>query len=149
MLTEESLSQFYGGTQDYHLFNNMSRNVVATDGAMHVAKEGGAYWLLEAIASHIVTNPKLRSGRLGEMQFWRLESTPIPPTPQHKVIGLAPAETGRKEWKLTCREDDGIKPAVTQEIEWSDFPLNKIDLWVAPSQLGDKMVWVIYLPIEH
>ena len=73
MLTVADLNQFTG-TMSYHLFNGMFRNFVATDGAMHVAKEGGAYWLLEAIASHIATNSKLRSGPLAEIQFWKLES---------------------------------------------------------------------------
>lgn len=145
MLTQESLSQFSGGTGNYHLFNRMFRNVVATDGVMHVAEAGGAYWLLEAIASHIATNSKLRSGSLGEMQFWRLESRE--PAKQ-KVYGLGP-KSDRKEWVLTCREDDGIKPAVTQVIEFSDFPMDKIDIWAAPSQIGDRMVFVLYLPCEH
>ncbi len=31
-------------------------------------------------------------------------------------------------WELTCREDAGKKPLVTQSIEFSDFPLAYIKI---------------------
>lgn len=138
MLTVADLNQFTG-TMNYHLFNGMFRNFVATDGAMHVAKEGGAFWLLEAIASHIATNNKLRSGPLAEIQFWKLES---------RILKSGPNK-GSKRWTLACRADSDLPPVVMQNIEYSDFPLDSIELWVAPSYLGDRKVWVIYLPSEH
>ncbi len=138
MLTVADLNQFTG-TMNYRLFNGMFRNFVATDGAMHVAKEGEAFWLLEAIASHIATNSKLRTGPLAEIQFWRLESRTLKSGPNK----------GKKRWALSCRADSDLPPVVTQNIEYSDFPLDSIDLWVAPTYLGDRKVWVIYLPSEH
>ena len=138
MLTQANLNQFTG-TEGYHLFNGMFRNFVATDGTIHVAKEAGAFWLLEAIASHIATNGKLRVGPLADMQFWKLES---------KTLKSGPNK-GSKRWELSCRMDSDMPPVVTQKIEFSDFPLDSIDLWVAPSMMGDRKVWVIYLPSEH
>jgi hypothetical protein len=140
-LDQSTLAQFTG-TEQYHRFNGMFRRVVATDGCMYVAQNGGgsgAFWLLEAIASHIVTNAKLRRGRLAELQFWKLESHTITRGPNK----------GRKDWKLTCREDSDVPPAVTQNIPYSDFDLDSIDIWAAPSQVGGENVWVLYLPSEH
>ena len=138
MLTTADLNQFTG-TNGYHLFNAMFRRIVATDGAIHVAKTAGAYWLLEAIASHIMTNPKVRTGPLAELQFWKLES---------KTLQRGPNK-GSKRWELSCRADSDLPPVVTQKIEYSDFPLDSIDLWVAPSEIDGQRVWVIYLPSEH
>jgi hypothetical protein len=138
MLTTADLNQFTG-TESYHQFNWLYRNFVATDGAIYVAKEGGAYWLLEAIASHIATNAKLRVGMLAEIQFWKLRSRTLKSGPNK----------GQKRWELSCHADSDMPPVVTQKIEHSDFPLDSIDLWVAPSQMGDRKVWVIYLPSEH
>jgi hypothetical protein len=45
---------------------------------------------------------------------------------------------------VTWREDSDIPPA-TQEIEYTDFPLNGIDLWVE----NDGEHRVILLPSEN
>jgi hypothetical protein len=47
-LSEHELSQFTGSENWYR--HGVNRNVVLTDSAKHVADEGGAYWLLDAIA---------------------------------------------------------------------------------------------------
>ena len=92
--------------------------MVLTDGAKFVADNGGtsgAYWLMDAIASH---QPKaLKDERLREIQFWKLTVT---------------EKDGRKSAVLTCRADSGEKPAITQRIEYTDFDLPEIDLWVGP-----------------
>jgi hypothetical protein len=44
-------------------------------------------------------------------------------------------------WRLTCREDTGNKPLISQSIEFSDFPLEYIKIWVI-----DK---VALLPSEY
>jgi hypothetical protein len=47
-LSERDLSQFTGSENWYR--HGINRNILFTDGAKHVADEGGAYWLLDAIA---------------------------------------------------------------------------------------------------
>ena len=46
---------------------------------------------------------------------------------------------------LTCRADSGVKPAVTQRLDYTDFDLPEIDLWAEYN--GEY--WVICLPQEH
>ena len=110
----------------------MFPRMVLTDGTKFVADNGGrhgAYWLMDAIASH---QPKaLKNEMLRDIQFWT----------------LAVAEKdGRKSAVLTCRADSGEKPVITQKIEYTDFDLPKIDLWVEPL---DENTYVILLPCEH
>ena len=48
-LNESDLSQFTGSEQ---LFDHWTRSLRYTDGVSHVAQHGGAYWLIDAIASY-------------------------------------------------------------------------------------------------
>jgi hypothetical protein len=84
---------------------------------------------MDAIASH--QRKVLKDERLREIQFWRLE---------------VEEKDGRKSAVLTCRADSGEKPAVTQRIDYTDFDLPEIDLWVEPL---DEETYVILLPNEH
>lgn len=114
------LSQFYG-TENY--YQHFLRQFVYTDGVHFLAEQCGAYWLIDAIASY---QPKLKKKpRLRDMQFW-------------KIV----AKDGKAV--LTCREDSGYKPAVTQDIESTDFPDTGdkgLELWVENE--------VLYLPSER
>jgi len=44
-------------------------------------------------------------------------------------------------WLLTCREDTGKRPLISQAIKFSDFPLDYIKIW-----LIDK---IALLPSEY
>ena len=46
------LQNFYG-TENYHKWSALFRNFVLTDGAKYIAEACGAYWLMDAIASHV------------------------------------------------------------------------------------------------
>jgi hypothetical protein len=127
MLSETDLMQFTG-TDEYHRWSILFRNVVLTDGAKFVADNGGghgAYWLMDAIASYQPRLRKHRDVRLQEIQFWNLA-----------------VKDG--QGILTCRADSGEKPVITQRIDYTDFD-RSIDLWVEPSD----DLWVILLPSEH
>lgn len=108
----------FTGTENYHRWSILSR-MVLTDGAKSLAEEAGAYWLMDAIASH---QPKaLRDPKLQEIQFWKLK-----------------AKDGKAV--LTCERDtDDV--AITQRIAFTDFPMDEVKLWV---QNG-----VIMLPSEY
>lgn len=128
-LTHAELRQFTGDLERYrHSFN---RRVIYTPGVQHLAERAGAYWLIDLIASYMggpeLTAATQSDGRLGDMQFWRLD-----------VSEDGPAVA-------TCRADSDAKPVITQTIEFTDFPLDHIDIWAA----FDGEHWTIYLPSEH
>jgi hypothetical protein len=123
------LQQFTGDDVRYaHLLN---RRVIYTPGVRHVAEAGQAYWLIDAIASHIGAPPMRRAiardERIDWMHFWTL-----------KVRSDRSAA-------LTARADKGERPFVRQSIVYTDFPLDRIDIWAA----FDGAHWTLYLPSEH
>jgi hypothetical protein len=90
-----------------------------------LAEKAGAVWLIDAIASH---QPKvLRNKMLQEFQLWTLK-------------------VKDKTAVLTCQEDTGTKNIVKQEIEYTDFPLEEITLYVEPMGNGQ---FCLLLPSEH
>ena len=128
---QSQLNQFTG-TDGYTRWSLLFPRMVLTDGAKFVADNGGghgSYWLMDAIASH---QPKaMRNEMLRDIQFWTLEVA---------------EKDGRKSAVLTCRTDSGEEPFITQEFDYTDFDLEKIDLWVEPL---DESTYVILLPSEH
>lgn len=113
-----NLNQFTGG-ETYHV--NPIGKMRYTEGVQYLAENGDCYWLIDAIASY---QPKLMKIETFQyMQFWELKVN------------------ADKSCVLTCREDSGIEPVVRQEIEYTDFPLAEIKLWVEQG--------VLILPSEH
>lgn len=98
-----------------------------TDGVKYLADTANCYWLLDAIASYQSELDKHADPRLHEMQIWKLEVH------------------ADESASLICRADADIPPAVAQEIEWTDFPLPEIQIWVAV-QDGQR---VALLPSEY
>ena len=128
-LTHDELRQFTGDLERYR--HPLNRRVIYTPGIRQLAERGGAHWLIDAIASYIGTPVMSRAiaedERLGSLQFWRLE-----------VREDRSAE-------LVCRADSGVKPAIVQAIEYTDFLLKYIDVWAG----FDGEHWTLYLPSEH
>lgn len=112
------LNQFTGG-DDYHV--NPIGRMKYTEGVQYLAENAEAYWLIDAIASYQPQLLKVETFRY--LQFWELKVNPD------------------RSCLLTCREDSGIEPAVEQKIEFTDFPLPGIKLWVEHG--------VLILPSEH
>ena len=108
------LNQFTG-TERYYLHFSDFRY---TDGIKQLAEKAEAYWLIDVIASY-QSEPKVKSLSI---QFWRLN-------------------VADKKATIICQEDTGIKPVVTQKIEYTDFPEGEIMLYV---QNG-----VLFLPSEY
>jgi len=117
---KRNLSEFHG-TSEYHkhLFPGKSP-ILLTDGCKYVREVCKAYWLFDAILSY--QQDKILKGI--NFQIWELTQL-------------------RKDltWLLTCREDTGRKPIISQLIEYSDFPIDNIKIWVI-----DK---VAILPSEY
>ncbi|WP_193200758.1 DUF6876 family protein [Nostoc sp. MG11] len=90
-----------------------------TEGVKHLADSVQCYWLLDAIGSYqyqLQSNPRLR-----EFQVWRL---------------VVENESGI----LICEEDTD-KEVLRQEIDYTNFPLPEISLYLAQK--------VLMLPSEY
>jgi hypothetical protein len=117
------LNQFYG-TNGYTRWSPLFRNHVLTDGAKFLADKAEAYWLMDAIASYHAEC--MKDEMLQGMQFWTLK-----------------VEDG--VGKLICERDtDDV--AFSQDIPYTDFPIDEIKLYCAPL---DEKHYVIMLPSEY
>jgi hypothetical protein len=117
-LDREDLIQFAGGTSHYYR-HGLNRKILFTDGAKHVADEGGAYWLLDIIAISQLHDKRLRRQ---PFQVWGLAVQP-------------------DSWATLTVEDGNFNVLLTQRIAFTDFPGAGITLWFSNN--------VIYLPVEH
>jgi hypothetical protein len=119
------LANFYG-TENWHRFSPLFRKHLLTDGVKWLADNANCYWLMDAICSYHSKCMKDPKGMLQNIQFWTL-----------KVDG--------NKATLTCERDtDDV--AIIQKIEYTDFPLPEIKLYVQP--MGDGH-FCILLPSEH
>ena len=117
-LRKSDLREFTGSDNWYR--HPLNRTVLFTDGAKHVADAGGAYWLLDEIALAQRYQQKVAAE---EFQSWTL------------TVDLT-----NQTATLTC--DDGNGNAVfTKAIEYTDFPLESMNLWFENN--------TIYLPSER
>lgn len=119
-----ALDQFTGTVNYYRHWSGL---ILYTDGVQYLAETAQCHWLLDLIASHQRDLSNHTDERLHEMQFWTL------------------TVHADKSAELVCIADKGVPPAVTEPIDWTDFPLPEISLWVADG--GNVMV--AYLPSEH
>ncbi|NDJ26152.1 hypothetical protein GS682_32190 [Nostoc sp. B(2019)] len=110
------LEQFTGSEVVYRHSLGMLRY---TEGVKYLAQTTQCYWLLDAIGSYqhrLGSNPRLR-----EFQVWRL---------------VVENESGT----LICEEDTD-KEVLRQQIEYTNFPLSEITLYLAQK--------VLMLPSEY
>ena len=96
-----------------------------------LSQPGGAYWLIDAIASYLAPSylgaAIAADRRVGDLHCWRLTVS----EGQSAV--------------LEARADSDCEPFVRQEIPFTDFPLESVDIWAG----FDGEVWTLYLPSEH
>ena len=115
-----NLPNFYG-TENYFALSPLFRSFVLTDGARYLADAAGAWWLMDAVASHLGS---------------------------YKNEGFVVAKLLRAKasngWILRL-EDGNNEVRADQSIGYSDFPLDEITLYVE----YDGTNHVILLPSEH
>ncbi|PHJ65051.1 hypothetical protein VF04_04030 [Nostoc linckia z7] len=104
------LASFYGGSDN--CYRHYSRFFNYSEGVKYLASEANCYWLLDAIASWQLSNEVKNSPMSEGFQIWELTRTD----------GNQAVLTGA--W-------DTNQIVVTQEIEYTDFPLPKIKLWLS------------------
>lgn len=123
---EANLPQF-SGTESYTNLRYpwlKGKRFLLTDGTKYLAEKAGAFWLMDAIASHQM-NGKVAAE---EMQFWKL------------VVDAESKAT------LTCDDGNG-NILVTQEIPYTNFPLPEITVYVQDSEYLAGLV--VMLPSEY
>ena len=106
---KRDLKQFTG-TESYHkhLFPGKSP-LLLTDGCAYLRDACNSFWLFDCILSYQLE--KVLKGV--NFQLWELRQS-------------------KKDmsWLLSCSEDSGLKPLISQRIEFSDFPLDYIRIYV-------------------
>jgi hypothetical protein len=116
-MNRQDLSRF-ARNDIYYTFPNW--NIRYTEGVKFIAEEADADWLVDVIGSYQSKVSKIESCR--ERQIWTLT------VEDHKG-------------KLVCRADDGKPPVVEHRVDFTEFPLSQLTLWVEDG--------VVLLPSEH
>lgn len=114
-MSEIDLTQFYG-TEAYH--PTSFRTMSVTDGVHYLREKAKCYWLIDVIESWNMCDTKVKGN---EFQVWKFVKK-------------------EKGGVITC-EDGNNNEIARQEIEYTDFPMDRVTLWVS----GD----VIMLPSEY
>ena len=118
-MDDDALSNLssFTGTSHYYPF---TRRHWLTDGTKYLADTAGAYWLMDAAASHL--------DEIGTQDWFVLI---------HLVVQNRSA--------VMVYEDGNGHEHARQEIEYTDFPLSQIRLFACWNGLH----WVIMLPSEY
>jgi hypothetical protein len=103
---QDGLAQFYG-TEQYHKLNAFS-NLKATDGVAWLCQNADCFWLIDIICSY--QKKCMKDQMLCDMQFWTL--------------------TAKNNKGLVICERDTGDIAIKQVIDYTDFPLPEIKIWV-------------------
>ena len=113
-LLESDLTQFCGSSE---FFQHWTKRLVYTEGVQYMAERGGAYWLIDAVASYQPDQRITSRQDLVDFQLWQL------------------AVAQDKSAVLTMRGDSDQPAVITQEIPFTDFPLERIKLYVSGGTL--------------
>ena len=110
----------FTGTTAYHRFSRLFHTFVLTDGTQFLAENAGAYWLMDLVASHL---PAYRGEEFVAVKLKR-----------------------NTKGGCTVRLEDGNDGLLAQQrVEYTDFPLEEITLYVVPQD----DLRVILLPSEY
>ena len=95
------------GTFGYHSHKTGDLKLLLTDGCDFIRREAESYWLFDSILAHQMD----KTIRSLYHQVWRLK------------------KQSDETWLLTC-EDGNTNLIVEQKIQFSDFPLPEITIWI-------------------
>ena len=119
---QAQLAQFHGSTTRTR--HALVPTVLMTEGMVFLARSAGAHWLTDAIASYI-HDPRASQE---EFQVWRLM-----------------VDVGTHTGVITMTDGESDEAIVTQELDYTDFPLAEITVWLV--RAGAR--WVMLLPNEY
>lgn len=112
------LQQFIG-TCHYYQWSVTFKNCLLTDGTKYLADEAKCYWLMDVIASHL---------------------------PSYKDFFGVARLVRNEDRSFTFTLDDGNGHIhATQKIEYSDFPMDSITIYV----VNDTQHWTLMLQTEY
>jgi len=114
----QSILAVFTGTFNYHIHRLGKLSINLTDGCDYVRDKAQAYWLFDSILSHQITSIINKQ----KFQVWRLK------------------KQEDDTWSLHC-EDDNKNILATQHIEYSDFLIDEITIWLVDG--------VAMLPTEY
>lgn len=101
----------FTGTENYWK-HSLVPNMLFTDGVREMANVAKAYWLIDLIFSH----QHKKKVRDADFQIWTL------------------TVNDDRTAVVTCKEDTNEPIIVTQELEFTDFPVGQIKLYL----IGEK-----------
>ncbi|MDO9502771.1 MAG: hypothetical protein Q7J52_21940 [Falsiroseomonas sp.] len=104
--------------------HSLVRSVLMTEGVVFLAHAAQAHWLMDAIAS-FVHDPRASAE---QFQAWHLS---------------VDAATRRATLAMTDGNSD--QPIITQELDYTDFPLDEIAIWL----IAEGARWIMMLPSEY
>lgn len=113
---QASLTQFTGTDRYYRI----SKRHLLTDGTKYLAEQAQCFWMMDAIASHLV--------EIGTADWFVVIKTTV-----------------NNSKALMVYEDGNGHEHARQEIPYTDFPLPEITLYAC----WDGEHWVIMLPSEY
>ncbi len=116
------LAQFTGSAAFTR--HGLIRSVLMTEGVAFLADAAGAHWLTTAIASYL-HEPSVKAE---EFQIWRLT-----------------VDVSTRRAVLTMSDGNTEAAKITQAMDYTDFPLEEITLWL----VADGRHWVLMLPNEY
>jgi len=122
----DELSQASGTEHYYQYVNIFNQKIfVYTDGIKNMAELCGAYWLIDCVASY---------------QYGKVKQVPFQVWTLKKHVFKTGKRAGQWEWKLEATDGNSIV-MVWQTIEYSDFPLDSIKMYLSNG--------VLLLPSEY
>ncbi len=130
----EDLKNFRGTGTYYRHAPQLFPRFHLTDGTHYLAEACEAYWFFDLIASNQL-NPIIKNHpKLQELQFWDLK-------------------VSDSKGVISCSWDSN-EVVFSEKLDYTDFPLELIRVWVAPLYLSPDDIeppkkLVAYLPSEH
>ena len=125
----EGLRHFTGSEK---VFRHTFGQIVYTQGVQWLAQEAGAYWLVDAIASH---QPNIKRFPNPDFQIWVLT---LGHSGSKAVLRCGNDMNGDDTMTIDAGKEQVPGAMVTQRIPFTDFPLPEIKLYLVD--------WTLMLP---
>lgn len=113
----------FTGSECFYRYSGLFARVLLTEGTLYLAEQAGAFWLMDAIASHL----------------------PAVPTSEGMVFAVLDVDDDKAVLRLV----DDVPPRrvyAKQEIEYTDFPIKgTTQVWAQRNSEG----WTLMLPSEY
>lgn len=125
---KSNLDGFYG---DLKRWRHWLGKLLFTPGVKYLIENAGngAFWLLDILGSYQAHKKITGNEDLRAMQFWTLT-----------------VDLQKKTAVIVCTDGNDGPPAIKQEIEYTDFPLEEMKLYVCDNGDGTRTVM---LPSEY